>query len=155
MDFIPVPRDAFDQFQAALRRETKRLIADCAEHLRVNPQELQKEIQEKLKGTPIQVALLETDEHPGCLAFMKEGTFAYRCRSPCITNTSFCDKHLTCRINANISKSSRKLTRLAPKDDLPALWVNRENGIVYNVKQQAVGNFDVSLGYLKLYVIQE
>jgi hypothetical protein len=154
MDFLPVPRDAFEQFQAALRRESKRLIADCAEFLRVSPQELQKEVQEKLKGSPIQVALLETDEHPGCLAFLKEDTFAYRCRSPPLTNTKFCDKHQTCRLVVNTTKS-RKLTRLAPKDDLPPLWVDRQTQLVYNVKQQAVGTFDASLGCLKLYVIQE
>jgi len=44
MDYLPVPRDAFEQFQAALRRESKKLIADCAEFLRVSPQELQKEV---------------------------------------------------------------------------------------------------------------
>ena len=154
MDFVPVPRDAFEQFQAALRRESRKLISDCAEFLRVNPQELQKEIQEKLKGSPIQVALLETEEQPGCLAFIKEGTMAYRCRTPCLTNTKFCDKHQAARLTVD-TKKSRRLTRLAQKDDLPALWVDRETGIVYNVKQQAVGNFDVSLGYLKMYVIQE
>lgn len=154
MDYVSVPRDAFEQFQAALRRESKKLIADCAEFLRVSPQDLQKEVQEKLKGTPIQVALLETDEQPGCLAFLKEHTFAYRCRSPCITNTKFCDKHQTCQISVNTTKS-RKLTRLAPKDDLPPLWVDRQTGVVYNVKHQSVGTFDASLAYLKLYVIQE
>lgn len=154
MDTLPVPRDAFEQFQAALRRESRKLIADCAEFLRISPQELQKEVQEKLKGSPIQVALLETEVHPGCLAFLKEDTFAYRCRAPPLTNTKFCDKHQTCRLTVNTT-AARKLTRLAPKDDLPPLWVDRLTGIVYNVKQQAVGKFDASLGDLKLYVIQE
>lgn len=154
MDFVSVPRDAFDQFQAALRRESRKLIEDCAEFLNINPKELQKELQEKLKTSPIQVALLETEEQPGCLAFMKEGTMAFRCRTPCLTNTTFCEKHQSSRLIVNTSKSKR-LTRLAAKDDLPPLWVDRETGIVYNVKQQAVGSFDVSSQALRLYVIQE
>ena len=154
MDYLPVPRDAFEQFQAALRRESKKLIADCAEFLRVSPQELQKEVQEKLKGGPVQIALLETNEHPGCLAFMKEHTFAYRCRNPCVTNTCFCNKHQITRMSVNTSQA-RSLTRLAPKDDLPPLWVDRTTNVVYNANQQAVGSFDVSLGCLKMYVIQE
>jgi hypothetical protein len=154
MEYLPIPRDAFEQFQAALRRESKKLITDCAELLHVSPQELQKEVQEKLKGSPVQIALLETNEQPGCLAFIKENTFAHRCRNPCITNTTFCDKHLTSRISINTNKAKR-LTRLAPKDDLPPLWIDRSTGIVYNVKQQAVGSFDASLGYLKMYVVQE
>ena len=154
MEYLPVPRDAFEQFQAALRRESKRLIADCAEFLCVRPQELQKDVQEKLKGSPIQIALLETTDQPGCLAFMKEGTFAHRCRDPCITNTSFCNKHQIARLSVNTSKAKR-LTRLALKDDLPPLWVDRATSVVYNAKQQAVGSFDVGLSCLKLYVIQE
>ncbi len=154
MDYLPVPRDAFEQFQAALRRESKKLIADCAEFLRVSPQELQKEVQDKLKNNPVQIAFLETNEHPGCLAFVKEDKFAHRCRTPCVTNTCFCDKHQNTRLSVN-TKQAKSLTRLASKDNLPALWVDRETGIVYNVKQQAVGSFDASLGYLKMYVIQE
>jgi hypothetical protein len=150
---LPIPRDAFEQFQAALRRESKKLIADCAEFLRVSPSELQKEVQEKLKGQPFQIALLETEEHPGCLAFLKDDRFAYRCRSPCITNTTFCDKHQVSRQCVNTQKA-KPLTRLSHKD-LPALWFDRETEIVYNVKQQAIGRFDVSLGELRLYVIQE
>ncbi len=149
-----MPRDAFEQFQAALRRESKKLIADCAELLHVSPQELQKEVQEKLKNSPVQIALLETEEHPGCLAFIKESTFAHRCRNSCVTNTTFCHKHQTSRISVN-THNARSLTRLAQKDDLPPLWLDRSTGIVYNVKQQAVGSFDASLGYLKMYVIQE
>lgn len=154
MDFVSVPRDAFEQFQAALRRESRKLIVDCAEYLNINPQELQKDVFASLKGSPIQVALLETDEQPGCLAFMKEGTMAYRCRSPCLTNTKFCQKHQAVRLVVN-SEKSHSLTRLASKDDLPPLYVDRKTAIVYNVKQQAVGSFDMKSNSLKMYVIQE
>ncbi len=153
MAHLSVPRDAFEQFQAALRRESKKLIADCAEFLHVSPSELQKEVQEKLKGQPVHISLLETEEQPGCLAFLKDDRFAYRCRTPCVTNTSFCDKHQVLRQCVN-TQQAKRLTRLAHKD-LPALWLDRETEIVYNVKHQAVGRFDVSLGTLRLYVIQE
>ncbi len=154
MDSVPVPRDAFEQFQAALRRETRSLIQSCAEFLHVNPQELQKEVQEKLKAAPVQLALLETEEQPGCLAFQKDDSFAYRCRAPCVTNTKFCQKHSTARLIVN-TQHSKPLTRLAQKDDLPPLWFDRQTNVVYNVKQQAVGSFDASLGSLTLYVVQE
>jgi hypothetical protein len=149
---LHVPRDAFDHFQAALRRESRQFITDCANILKIPPNQLIKEVQEKLKAQPISICLLETEENPGCLAYLQEGTFAHRCRSPCLTNTNMCHKHQYNRITTDDTKASKKLIRLKSSEGLPALWFDPETTEVYNVQQQCVGNYDSSSGQLKLLI---
>jgi hypothetical protein len=149
---LHVPRDAFDHFQAALRRESRQFITDCANILKIPPNQLIKEVQEKMKAQPMTVSLLETEENPGCLAYLQEGTFAYRCRAPCLTNSKMCHKHQTTRITTDDKKAVKKLVRLKTYDGLPALWFDKETTEVYNVHQQCVGNYDESTGQLKMLI---
>ncbi len=149
---LHVPRDAFDHFQAALRRESRQFITDCANILKIPANQLIKDVQEKLKAQPMTVSLLETEENPGCIAYIQEGTFAYRCRTPCITNSKMCHKHQTNRLTTDDTKTTKKLVRLKAPADLPALWFDPETTEVYNVQQQCVGNYDKETGQLKMLI---
>jgi hypothetical protein len=125
---LHVPRDAFDHFQAALRRESRQFITDCANFLNIQQAQLIKEVQEKLKTPPVSIGLFETETNPGCLAYQKEDNFAYRCRAPCLTNTSFCHKHQVSRMITDDTKASKKLVRLKTSASLPDLWFDDSTG---------------------------
>jgi hypothetical protein len=150
---LHVPRDAFEHFTAALRRESRQFITDCANFLGLPPSQLIKDVQERLRAQPISVSLFETETNPGCLAYLKEDTFAYRCRAPCLSNSSYCHKHQVNRIITDDSKATKKYTRLKTPASLPALWLDKETQEVVNIKHQCVGSYDSETGLLKIYNI--
>ena len=152
---LHVPRDAYEHFQAALRRESRQFITDCANILGHPPNQLIKEVQEKLKSQPISIGLFETDTSPGCLAYLRENTFAYRCRGPCLTNSQFCHRHQVNRMITDDTKAQKHYVRLKTPASLPALWLDKETQEVVNVEHQCVGAYDNETGQLKIYVIPE
>lgn len=152
---LNVPRDAFEHFQAALRRESRQFISDCASFLDVPPGQLIKEVQEKLKAQPISISLFETDSSPGCLAYLKQDSFAHRCRLPCLTNSTFCHKHQTNRIITDDTKAKKKYIRLKGQPNFPELWLDDATNEVIDIHGRCVGIYDRDSQQLKLYVIDE
>jgi hypothetical protein len=150
---LHVPRDAFEHFQAALRRESRLFITDCANFLGLPPGQLIKEVQDKLKAQSVSVSLFESESSPGCLAYLKQDNFAPRCRLPCLTNSTFCHKHQTTRIITDDTKATKKYIRLKGQPNLPEMWLDDATNEVIDIHGRCVGTYDRDSQLLKLYVI--
>lgn len=151
MSQYQVPRILWESLEATLYAASRSFVRSLAEDvLEVNPADLLKAVFPSKDA--FKVTLYETDDQRICMAFVKQGEIAARCRCPVFPGHTFCSKHqferpkLQLRIEPAVQW--RPLKHAEP--DLPPLWLNAE-GYVIDANGAVRGEF--SDGHLTFYTI--
>lgn len=153
---LNIPKFQWERFQAALRKNTRDFITDCAEYIGVPSKDLISKVQKELTKDPTTIAFFESDEAV-CTAYKSCGTFAYYCRKPTLTNTSYCHEHQHHRLMFHHVSSVVNMHRLEPPQgsDLPDIWLEECTGRVYTVDKKCIGFFDKETEALTVFVTDD
>lgn len=153
---LNIPKFQWERFQAALRKNTRDFITDCAEYIGVPSKDLITRVQKELAKDPTTLAFFETDEAE-CTAYKTCGSFAYYCRKPSLTNTAYCHEHQYHRPNLTTISSVVSMRRLAlPEGNtMPDAWLEEITGRVYTVDKKCIGFFDKETEALTLFITED
>lgn len=126
-----VPRILWESLEATLYAASRAFVRSLAEDvLEVPPQDLLKAVFPSKDA--FKVALYETDEQRECMAFVKRGEIAARCRCPVFPGQNFCSKHQferpTLQLRIEPPVQWRPLKHSEP--DLPPLWLNSSGEVI-------------------------
>jgi hypothetical protein len=157
---LKIPKFQWDRLQAALRKNTRDFIADCASYIGTPPKDLIAKVQTELAKEPVPIAFFDTDESL-CEAYCLNDRFAMRCRKSALVNTHYCHKHQYphSRPNIYIHSSAIKMKKLSlPSEygsEIPELWLEEKTNRVYNSEQSCVGFFDSETSALTMFVVED
>jgi hypothetical protein len=156
---LKIPKFQWDRLQAALRKNTRDFITDCASYIGTSPKDLIAKVQAELNKESVNIAFFDTDESL-CEAYCIHDRFAIRCRKPSLINTHYCHLHQYphSRPNIYIANNAIKMKKLQFSSEygseVPELWLEEKTNRVYNSEQLCVGFFDSHTSSLTMFVVE-
>lgn len=157
---LKIPKFQWERLQAALRKNTRDFITDCASYIGTPSKDLLAKVQAELNKDQVQIAFFDTDESL-CEAYCIHERFAMRCRKPALLNTHYCHTHQYphSRPNIHISASAIKMKKLKlPSEygtEIPELWLEEKTNRVYNSEQSCVGFYDTEANTLTMFSVED
>lgn len=157
---LKIPKFQWDRLQAALRKNTRDFITDCASYIGAPAKELLTKVQAEMNKENTPIAFFETDESL-CEAYCIHDRFAMHCRKPALLNTHYCHSHQYphSRPNIYISAAATKMKKLAlPSDygtEIPELWLEEKTNRVYNSELSCVGFLCPETSALTMFVVED
>ncbi len=154
---IQIPKFQWDRLQAAIRKNTRDFITDCANYIGAPAKSLIAQVQAEINKEQMPINFFETDESP-CEAYCLQGRFAMRCRKPALLNTTYCHSHQFphSRPNIAILSSAVKMTKLTGYDsEVPELWLEDKTNRVYNSEHLCVGFYDKESNAVTMFVVDD
>jgi hypothetical protein len=144
----PLPADLLDSLDEVLRNEARWLIKDMAKTLGIPAAPLLKQVLDKKRS----VYLYEKNHTDyQCKALVPQKNIYTYCRKPNILHTDFCDSHQSWSPPEKIPK--QKLARIhVPYDsNIPALWLDKKTGMIYNTFMDVCGTYDIGTCVLTIF----
>lgn len=157
---LKIPKFQWERLQAALRKNTRDFIADCASYIGTPSKDLIAKVQAEMTKDSVSIAFFDTDES-SCEAYCLRDRFAMKCRKPALLNTHYCHTHQYphSRPNIYIPSSATKMKKLkTPSDygtEIPELWLEEKTNRVYNSEQSCVGFFNTKTQSLTMFVVED
>jgi hypothetical protein len=157
---LKIPKFQWDRLQAALRKNTRDFITDCASYIGTPAKDLLAKVQIEINKDAVPIAFFDTDESP-CEAYCLQDRFAMRCRKPALLNTRYCHSHQYphSRPNIHIASHATKMKKLSlPSDygsEIPELWLEEKTNRVYNSEQSCVGFYCPETSALTMFVVED
>jgi hypothetical protein len=154
---LHIPKFQWDRLQAALRKNTRDFITDCANYIGTNSKTLLAQVQAELNKEQMPINFFESDE-TSCEAYCIQDRFAMRCRKPALLNTHYCHKHQYphSRPNIHIGLTATKMKKLTGYDaEVPELWLEDKTNRVFNSQQLCVGFYDKESNSVTIFTVED
>jgi hypothetical protein len=146
-----IPRYLWENFEAVLKANTKRLIAEYAKILEVPEKELQQKVLASYQDVP--VTIIDTNSESGqCHAYLQCHEMTIFCRKPVAYHSQFCTFHRDKRMLVVQETTPTVIEKVKDGNKWNRMWVIHNNTLI-NSKGHIVGKINKEERKVKLFVL--